>query len=92
MFTIITVMFLGVGIGYLFRRVKFLQKTEESISLTILLLLFILGVSVGSNELILNNLASFSGQAAVLASSAIFGSILASWLILNLFFKKEEKK
>ena len=92
MFAIITVMFFGVGIGYLFRRVEFLQKAETSISLTILLLLFILGISVGSNELILNNLLSFGWQAALLASSAILGSVLASWFVLNVFFKKESEK
>ena len=40
MFTIISIMFTGIGIGYLLRDLRFLQKVEKSISLTIFLLLF----------------------------------------------------
>ena len=52
MFSIISTMFLGIGIGYGLRNWTILQKTEKTISLTIFLLLFILGVSIGSNSLI----------------------------------------
>ena len=53
MFSIISTMFLGIGIGYVLRNWSILQKTEKTISLTIFLLLFILGVSIGSNRTIL---------------------------------------
>ena len=45
MFSIISTMFLGIGIGYGLRNWSILQKTEKTISLTIFLLLFILAVS-----------------------------------------------
>lgn len=90
MLSIIITMIAGVLIGYLFRNVQFLQKTEKSISYTIFLMLFILGISVGSNDLIINNLARFGWQAFVLASFGCLGSIIASWIVFNLFFKKEE--
>ena len=89
MFSIIGFMLTGIAVGYLFRNIAFLQKTEKIISLTIFLLLFLLGISVGSNELIINNLATFGWQAAILAVSATCGSILASWMVLKLFFKKD---
>lgn len=82
MFTIISIMFIGIGIGYLMRNVQMLQKVEKSASLTILLLLFVLGVSIGSNRLIVDNLGRFGWQAAVLASLMVF----------HLFFKKGEKR
>ena len=88
MFTIIGFMLTGITLGYLFRNIAWLQKTEKSISLTIILLLFLLGTSVGSNQLIVNNLATFGGQAAILALSATCGSILASWMVLRFFFRK----
>lgn len=50
MFSIISTMFLGIGIGYGLRNWSILQKTEKTISLTIFLLLFILGVSIGSDN------------------------------------------
>ena len=65
-----------------------LQKTEKTISLTIFLLLFILGVSIGSNSLIVNNLGKFGWQAIVLAVSGVLGSLIAARLVLQLFFRK----
>ena len=78
MFSIISTMFLGIGIGYVLRNWTILQKTEKTISLTIFLLLFILGVSIGSNSLIVNNL----------GISGVLGSLIAARLVLQLFFKK----
>ena len=92
MFTIISTMFIGIGVGYLMRNVQILQKIEKSTSLTIFLLLFVLGVSIGSNRLIVDNLGKFGWKAAVLATSSITGSMLASFTVFHLFFKKGEKK
>ena len=48
MFSIISTMFLGIGIGYGLRNWSILQKTEKTISLTIFLLLFIVSGVLGS--------------------------------------------
>ena len=66
-------MFLGIGIGYGLRNWSILQKTEKTISLTLFLLLFILGVSIGSNSLIVNNLGKFGWQAIILDVSGELG-------------------
>ena len=83
MFTIIGTMFTGIILGYIFRNLDFLKKTEKTISYTIVLLLFIMGLSVGSNDRIIENL-------GIIAFSATCGSIIAAWLVLTLFFKKGE--
>ena len=88
MFNIISVMIAGIGIGYVLRNLKFLQKVEKTTSVTIFLLLFVLGVSIGSNSLIINNLGKFGSQAIVLASLSFCGSMLASLGVVRLFFKK----
>lgn len=92
MFTIIAIMFGGICIGYLFRNLKFLHNIERSTSLTIFLLLFVLGLSIGSNSLIINNLGRFGWQAVLLVTSSISGSMLASFLVFRLFFKKGGKR
>ena len=92
MFTIISIMFVGIGIGYVLRNLQFLQKIEKSTSLSIFLLLFVLGISIGSNSLIFNNLGRFGWQAAILATLSILGSMLASFLVFHLFFKKGGKQ
>ena len=72
---------------------RFLQKVEKSASLTILLLLLVLGVSIGLQPYpIADNLGRFGWQAAVLASLSITGSMLASLMVFHLFFKKGEKR
>ena len=85
-------MFLGIGIGYALRNWSILPKTEKTISLTIFLLLFILGVSIGSNSLIVNNLGKFGWQAIILSTSGVLGSLIAARLVLQLFFKKGGKQ
>ena len=44
MFTVIGIMFGGIAVGYLLRKVELLQKIGKPISYTILLLLFLLGI------------------------------------------------
>ena len=86
MFKIISIMFVGLGAGYLLRDLKLMRKTEKTIPLTVFAML--LGISVGSNNLIVSNLGRFSGQAALLACFSVLGSIIAAWLVYYLFFRK----
>lgn len=85
-------MLAGLGIGYLLRNIEFLQKVDKTISLTIFALLFVLGVSIGSNNLIVNNIGKFGWQAAVLAGLSVVGSMIAAFIVFQLFFKKGEKR
>ncbi|MDR0349463.1 MAG: lysine exporter LysO family protein [Tannerella sp.] len=86
MFTVIGIMFLGIGLGFLFRKKKLLQKIGKPISYTICLLLFSLGVSVGGNSEIVQNLPSLGGQALLLAFAGTLGSVLAAWGV-SFFFR-----
>ena len=88
MFSIISTMFLGIGIGYVMLYGSILHNTFPSYPHHIFLLLFILGVSIGSNSLIVNNLGKFGWQAIVLAVSGVLGSLIAARLVLQLFFRK----
>lgn len=88
MFIVIGIMFAGIATGYLLRRFKLLQKVGVSISYTIYLLLFLLGISVGANKEIVDNLTNLGGQALLLALVGTMGSLLAAWGVYHLFFKK----
>ena len=74
--------------GWNVLHLKLMRKTEKTIPLTVFAMLFILGISVGSNNLIVSNLGRFSGQAALLACFSVLGSIIAAWLVYYLFFRK----
>lgn len=94
MFSIILTLVAGGILGYLLRRASFVRQLEKSTALTVCLLLFVLGLSIGSNRLIIDNLARFGWQAALLAVAGTAGSIAAASLALRLYTKnrKEEKK
>ena len=75
--------------GISVQKPDYFPENRKNISLTIILLLFVLGISVGSNPTIINNLGKFGWQAAIIALSATCGSILVSWLVLKYFFRQE---
>lgn len=85
-------MLAGVFIGHFLRNGKRVEKIEKSTSITIFVLLFVLGLSVGSNNVIIDNLGRFGWQAAVIAILGMGGSIIAARIVFQLFFKKGEEK
>lgn len=56
------------------------------------LMLFVLGLSVGYNPLIVKNLGSFGGQALLLSVAGITGSVLLARLVYLWFFKEGGEK
>lgn len=92
MFTVIGIMFGGIAAGYLLRSWGWLQKLGKPISYTILLLLFLLGISVGSNRAIVENLAALGGEAFVIALAGTAGSVLAGWGVYVFFFRERGKR
>ncbi len=83
-------MFGGICMGYLLRKIAFLQKLSTGISVTIYLLLFLLGISVGNNETIMNNLGTLGLESFLIAFAGTMGSVIAAWMVYHFFFKKKE--
>jgi len=89
MITVLLLMTAGIFIGWILHsKNKFLIITENLTTWAIYALLFMLGVSVGTNEKILTNFGKIGFQAIALTLFAVFGSILLAWLTYFLFFKK----
>ena len=88
MYLIISILFVGILFGYLFRKMKMLQKLSASIRVTICLLLFLLGFSVGGDPEIMRHLPTLGGQALLLAFAGTLGSVLAAWVVYKCFFQK----
>lgn len=84
MFTFISIMAVGVLIGYPLRR-------KQSI-IVVCLLLFILGLSIGTNKLIIGNLSYFCQQAAIISILSLLGSSVAALLVSHFFFKKRANR
>jgi uncharacterized membrane protein YbjE (DUF340 family) len=80
-----------MGLGYLLRSKKRVLKINGKASLwVIFLLLFFMGISVGSNPKIMENLDTIGLRGFQLALVAVFGSVLLSWVVYKLFFKSAE--
>lgn len=92
MFSILSTMLAGVVIGHFLRSGKLLENIEKTTSLTIFTLLFVLGLSIGSNRLIIENLGRVGWQAVILATLSLTGSIIAARIVFQMFFKKGEEK
>jgi len=90
MLIVLGVLTAGIFIGWLLRQKSALEKwVNYGILGFIFLLLFVLGLEVGSNEKIVSGLGKLGWIAALISFSAIFFSVLLSWLIYHLFFKSK---
>lgn len=90
MITVLLLMTIGIILGWLLhKKIKILKITSELTNWAIYLLLFLLGISVGTNEKILNNFGEIGLQSILITIFAVTGSILTSWLTYILFFKKQ---
>ena len=83
-------MFLGIAVGLLLRGRPLAAKLARCVTPAIMLLLFALGISVGSNTTLMANLPKLGGAAVVLTVSAIAGSIACVFCIRRFFRQPPE--
>jgi uncharacterized membrane protein YbjE (DUF340 family) len=88
MFTVLLFLFLGLLLGFLLRRrLWWLQTADKVAGWAVYWLIFLLGVSVGLNQEVLANLGRLGGQALILSSGALLGSLLLCYLAARFFFR-----
>ena len=85
MFRIVLLLFAGIGAGYLLRNWSFVARLERGVSLTVWALLFVFGVTIGSNRELIVNFGRFGWQAACLG---VAGSFAAVFVVRRYFFRK----
>ena len=82
---------LGIGAGFLARKRSGLLSLADKVGAgLILLLLLLLGYSLGGNQSILRNLSLFGIQAALLTFGGVVGSVLLSSLVYRHFFREKQ--
>ena len=91
MFTVIGIMFVGKGFGYLLRR-QSLPWINKAITALIWLLLFLLGIEVGHNEHIIRSLPTLGVEAFAIALVCVLGSCLAAWSLWRYVNGRKEGK
>lgn len=74
----------GIILGYLFRE-RNLKIIHKLINYAIFLLLFLLGITVGANGDIMNNLDTIGYDALFITLAAVTGSVLCAWGVYRFF-------
>ncbi len=79
----------GIAAGYLCRRRTIVKYTGSLLSVVIMLLLFLLGISVGSNNQVINNFTAIGLDAFILTAGGTLGSLFgAKWTYKKFFTTK----
>jgi uncharacterized membrane protein YbjE (DUF340 family) len=90
MITVLIVFASGILIGYFIRKKKKVIRINDLLTNgAIFLLLFILGLAVGSNDEIISNVEVIGLNAFLISTFAVLGSVLLAWLFNKLFFKSK---
>jgi uncharacterized membrane protein YbjE (DUF340 family) len=92
MFRILIVLLVGIVLGFALRRVPHIHKVETSAHYTICALLFVFGLSLGSNDSLMHNIGFYGLEAVVVALLGMAGSFGAARLFNHLMQKKAEGK
>lgn len=85
MFIVIGIMLTGIAVGYLLQTQK-LSILPKLTTILIWSLLFLLGLEVGYNEILIRNLHALGLEALLLAVAGVAGSAIAAkllWMYLN---------
>lgn len=92
MYIILILLILSTVCGYVLSGIKnFNRITDKTTLYIIYLLLFFMGLAVGSNPEVMENLPGTVRKALLISLFTITGSILVSWIFYRLIFKKHEK-
>lgn len=89
MLEIIGILLGGIIIGRLLRNISYIGKIGNLATLTVCILIFVLGISVGSNESVITEFHSVAIIAVVLGVCGIAGSIAGVALLSRLLYKKK---
>jgi len=76
----------GIAVGYLAKKSAIVKYTGSLLSVTIMLLLFFLGLSVGSNEQVVSNFTAIGLDAFLLTVGGTLGSLLCAKWVYKKFF------
>ncbi len=88
MITVVAIMTVGIAVGYFIRSYKQLVTIADKLTMwAIYLLLFLLGVAIGANNLIMRSLPTLGLTALIITIGGVLGSIIVAWGVYHLFFK-----
>ncbi len=90
MFIVLAIIAIGIVIGSLIRSPKATKLFSGLLNYIIYLLLLVMGIVVGGNEHIVNNLSTIGLRALIISSGATLGSITLALILYRYINRKNE--
>ncbi len=91
MLILITLFIVGILLGWILRKLKNLEKISGKLTFAaIALLLFLLGLGVGTRDEVRSHLDTLGLTGLLIAVFSIAGSILFAWITWKIFYRKHE--
>lgn len=88
MITVLLIMIAGIAFGWLIqKRKKVVKFINSSIIWIIFLLLFFMGIAVGGNPEIMQNLPTIGLKGLILSVAAVLGSVILAWAVYFFILK-----
>ena len=91
MLIVVSLMLCGIAVGYMLRN-KNTRIVSRIITVLIWLLLFLLGIEVGSNPRIVLGMQTLGIEALLLTIGGAVGTTLCAWLLWIYVSRKEARK
>lgn len=82
----------GILVGHLLKKKSFIHKISAQVKYVIIILLFTMGMNIGSDKKIIADFLQLGWQGFVIAALATFGSVLAAWCVYRFVFSKQVQK
>lgn len=79
---------IGIAVGYLIRQKRIVKYTAQLLNGVIVLLLFVLGIAVGSNEQLVAGFTSLGIEALLLTIGGTLGSLIAAKILYKKVFHR----
>lgn len=80
MLKVVAIMLSGIAVGFLLRK-RQLRLVPHAVTVLIWLLLFLLGIEVGSNPQVINGITSLGLEALWLSVAGIAGTLVFAWAL-----------
>lgn len=91
MIEILLLIFGGMTLGYLVRHKKQVIRITERLTIwSIFLLLFLMGLSIGRDPVIVGSLPSLGFNALLISLAGVAGSLMLALMLWKYFFSKKQ--
>ena len=90
MLKIVAIMLSGMAVGFLLRKRR-LRVVPHAVTVLIWLLLFSLGVEVGTNPQVIEGITSLGLEALWLSLAGLVGTVLFSWTLWRWISRRKDK-